>query len=186
MEKQAKPIRENITVGKIRGLHGVKGYLKVESFSDYALRFSPGSVFLTENKSQTALDKPNPAVPEKLVVEASSAGGKRLLVKFAGIDDRNSAEILKGLLLLIPESEVAPLPQGRYYHWQLEGLDIWEKGVNLGKLKNVQENAANDLFIVEKNGGGSFMIPASKEIVKKIDLERRIMEVELPQGLYDE
>lgn len=164
---------EQIVVGKLRGAHGIGGELKAEILSDHDFRFAPGSILQLE-KSHRSLE-----------IERSSPGAGYWLLKFAGIDNREQAQAIQGLFLLVPRSQAAPLPRGSYYHWQLIGLKVMENGRELGIIREVQENPANDLYIMEKPDGKKVIIPALKEMIQAIEPEKGEMQVQLPPGLED-
>ena len=177
-------LENKLVIGKIRGVHGVKGLVKVESFSDYPQRFAPGNTFgvAVKNIAATSAGAPLPAF---LIIEQALTQGKHLMLKFAGVNDRSTAQALTGLLLTIPQSEAAPLSEGSYYYWQLEGLAVWEGDANLGVIERVESNPANDLWVVKNKDGGVLIIPALKTVIKKVDLTQNRVEVELPDGLKD-
>jgi len=162
---------EGILVGVIGAPHGIRGMVRVESLSDFPSRFSPGSIMWAKPQGR------------KLEVESSAPYNAVLLVKFVGIDDRNAAELLRSARLEIKPEQVAPLPEGQYYHFQIAGLVVYEKDKRLGVVREVLTNGAHDLYVVDTDSGEEIMIPALKSVVKKIDLTSGRMEVELPAGL---
>ncbi|HZK00776.1 MAG TPA: ribosome maturation factor RimM, partial [Tissierellaceae bacterium] len=82
---------------------------------------------------------------------------------------------------------VYPLPEGYYYHFQLEGMDVYDDKLgHLGKLTDVLETGANDVYIVKSEKYGEILIPAIKQVIKAVDVETNIMRVELLEGLIDE
>jgi len=162
---------KRILVGVVGAPHGIRGLVRVESLSDFPSRFAPGSIMWAM-----------PAA-KQLEVESSAPYNAVLLVKFAGIDDRNAAELLRSARLEINQEQVAPLPEGKYYHFQIAGLAVYEGAERLGVVREVLPGGIHDLYIVDTDNGGEIMIPALKKVVKKIDLAGGKMEVELPLGL---
>ena len=108
------------------------------------------------------------------------------MLRLAGIEDRNAAEKLRGLRLYVDESEIEPLPEGSWYWFQLLGLTVTEKGRTLGEIAEILPYTANDVYVVQRQNKKDLLIPALKDVVKQVDLERKTMEVELPAGLEDE
>jgi len=106
-----------------------------------------------------------------------------LLTKFVGVDDRDAAEGLRNCELVIDPQSAPQLPEGEYYHFQLEGLEVIENGINLGRIKEILSYSANDIYVVSREDGADILIPALKDIVKNIDLAGGTMTVELPEGL---
>jgi 16S rRNA processing protein RimM len=176
-----------VLVGVIHGAHGVRGLLKVESLSDNPARFVPGSRLYAKQQSAAGGQKPEQsegAQARPLIVESATPHQGKLLISFAGIQSREDAEALLGLQLLA-QPDAAPLPPGQYYHYQLEGLEVYERGAYLGRLSDILARPANDVYIVQAEAGGEIWIPALKSVVKNIDLKAGRMEVELPQGLAE-
>jgi len=84
----------------------------------------------------------------------------------------------------VPEDDLPPLPDGRYYIYQLEGLTVWEKEICYGKLTEVMQPGSNDVYVVS-DGKREILVPALKTVIKSVDLDSNRMEVELPAGLLD-
>lgn len=165
---------DNILVGALIAPHGIAGCVTADCLSDNPLRFHEGAVFL--------LDQPVRGI-STLTLETVSTHKGRLLLKFVGLDDRNAAETLRGRKLLIPASQIPPLPEGQYYQFQIIGLKVWEEGHLLGEIIDVLDYTANDIYVLRRTDGTETLIPALKQIVRRIDLEAGIMEVSLPEGL---
>ena len=159
-----------IVAARLIAPHGVAGLMRAESFSDNPARFQPGAVFFLGDGGS-------------LTLERASWHKGRLLLGFSGVADRDAAEKLRGRELLIPAAAVPPLPEGAYYHFQLIGLTVVEKGAALGVLTDVLTYAANDVYVLSRPDGSQTLIPALKSVVKQVDLAAGLMEVELPAGL---
>jgi 16S rRNA processing protein RimM len=157
----------SVRVGFIRRAVSLAGEVEVEPLGDNPDRFAPGSVLQAGGKAVT-------------VERAHPAGGVVLRVKLAGIDDRDQAERLRGKYLEVDAGELAPLPEGQYYEWQLIGLAVFDpRGARLGRLEEVLEYPANDVYRVE-GPAGEILIPAIRAVVREIDLEAARMVVDLP------
>jgi 16S rRNA processing protein RimM len=170
---------ELIAVGKIVNTHGVKGYVKVFPLTDNLERFcrlSKVLLVLGEYRREEAIDQ----------VRLDSHKNNVYLL-FKGITDKSLADPLKNSLIMIPKSQLVPLPENTYYHFQLIGLQVYlQEGAYLGKIKQILETGANDVYLVENEPGDKpILIPALKSIVKEIDLEQGKMIVDPPPGLLD-
>ncbi|MCL2817851.1 MAG: ribosome maturation factor RimM [Clostridiales bacterium] len=163
--------KEKIIVGKALSPHGIKGQFKVEVLSDFPDRFAPSARLWSE------------ALGAAVVVESAFWHGGTLLVGLQGINDRDAAGKLTGSYFLIDKEQLNPLPPGRYYHFQLLGLQVRQGGELLGTVSEVLPYAANDIYVVRREGGEELLLPALRSVVRNIDLERGVMEVELPEGL---
>jgi 16S rRNA processing protein RimM len=159
-----------VVVGKITKPHGLKGELNVLVFSDNPDRFAPGSVVFCEDGTELKV--------------RSSRGGPRAIVAFDGIEDRSSADRLKGRVLVVPESMLPALPAGEYWPSQLEGCEVMtESGRSLGSLVDVVANPANDLWVTRAPDGAETLVPAIREVIVDVDVTRKRVLVRDVPGL---
>lgn len=166
-----------VTIGEVLGAHGVRGVLKVLPLTAYPERF------LGLKQVYVAPAGREPTGP-RAVQDARIHRGV-VLVKLEGLDDRESAQALRGALLQVAADAVHPLPPGEYYVFDLIGLAVYdETGRYLGVLRDVLETRANDVYVVERaDGGGELLLPVVKDVVQRIDLEQKRMDVRLLPGL---
>ena len=162
-----------VLVAVIAAPHGIDGAVSAEVYSDNPRRFAAGAELAT-------------ASGEQLRIVSASPHKGRLLLHLSGVEDRNAAEKLRGLRLYVDESEVEPLPEGSWYWFQLLGLTAKEKGRVLGEVADVLPYTANDVYVVQRENKKDLLIPALKDVVKQVDLDAKVMEVELPAGLEDD
>lgn len=118
-------------------------------------------------------------------IEDVTVARGRLSVKVSGVDTRNDAERLRGGYIKVPKAEAPALPDGRYYVFDIIGLEVFTTdGRSLGRVANVLQTGANDVYVVKPAGGGKdVLIPAVKPVVKRIDLDSRRMVIEPLEGL---
>lgn len=148
-----------VTVGRIAKPHGVRGELSVQNRSDNPDRWIPGSVVFD-------------ATGRTFTVRTVRPHGERLLVTFEEIPDRSAAESVTGIELVIPESWLPALPEGRWWSHQGEGLEIvTEAGRELGTVAEVLPYPAQDLWRVVAADGVETLIPAVDELVVSVDIE---------------
>ena len=147
-----------IRVGQVLGAFGIEGAVKVLPLTDFEDRFQPGSKLWLEGACHA--------------VEWSRSGPKGLVVKLHGVDGRTLAELQRGRYLEIPPSETKPLPEGSYYHHQLVGLKVLTpSGSKVGTITGVLERPANDVWVA-RSGSVEQLIPATREAVLGVDLEK--------------
>jgi len=158
-----------VVVGKITKAHGLHGEVVVLVFSDNPERFDPGSVMFFEDGREVR-------------IRASRPNGGRMLVAFEGIGDRNAAELLRGLTLVVPRSSLPDLPPGEYWPHQLEGcVVVTESGRMLGAITDVVANPAQDLWVTVDGSGTEVMVPAIREVVVDVDVAaRRVLVRDIP------
>ncbi|KYH32074.1 ribosome maturation factor RimM [Neomoorella mulderi] len=167
---------DRIGVGKIVATHGVRGEVKVEPWTDFLGRFRPGTRLILQRGEEI----------RPVTVARARPHGRHLILKLAEINDADQAGALRGALLKVEPWEVEPLPEGHYYIFQLVGSRVYTTGGDfLGTLTDVLTTGANDVYVVKGAGKKEILIPALKEVVRKIDLARREISVALPPGLLD-
>ena len=168
-----------LVVGRILRPHGVRGELRVEVITGYPERLEQHRFFYL-----AAQDSPESV--QRYPVEKSRLRGKVILLKLGGYDDRNAAEALRGMLVLIPIDEAAPLEEGEYYHFQIVGLAVeTETGHPLGRVVGVLETGANDVYVVH-GSLGEVLVPAIEEVVLEINPEAGRMVVHVLPGMLAE
>jgi 16S rRNA processing protein RimM len=162
-------VEPTVVVGRVTKVHGLRGEIAIQVFSDNPDRFAPGSqVFLEDGR--------------ELTVAFAREHGGRLLVTFEGVDDRTAAEALRGLTLVVPESMLPPLPPGEYWPHQLVGCEVvTESGRHLGALTEVVPNPANDLWVAADAEGTETLVPALRDVIVSIDVAaKRILVRDVP------
>ena len=146
-----------IRVGQVAGAFGIQGAVKVVPLTDFSDRFESGSELFLGGVAHR--------------VEWSRDRAPGLVVKLDGIDNRTLAEIHQGSYLELPASESKPLPNGRFYHHQLVGLQVrTQSGRDLGTISDILERPANDVWVA-RQGSLEQLIPATREAVIQVDLE---------------
>ena len=158
-----------IVIGEALGAHGQKGELRIKALTEFPERFKPGARLFIEGSAYT--------------VESSSQHRDTAIVKLGGVDTPGAADLLRGKLIEIPESERKELPAGRYYHHDIIGLEVWTtQGVPLGRVSEILTTGGNDVYVV-KGDAGELLIPAIKDAVKEIDLHKKRITIEAIEGL---
>lgn len=150
-----------IRLGEITGIHGVRGWIRIHSFTHPRTNLLEYRQWLLE---QAGSRRP-------VEVEAAAESGKRLIAKLAGVDDRDAAAGLIGSLIGIPRGALPPLAAGEYYWADLEGLSVRNlHGDELGRVERLIATGANDVLVLE--GSEDRLIPfVEGETVRRVDLE---------------
>ena len=158
-----------VAVARIIGPWGLHGDLKVETLTDFPQRFAPGARVCTGGVAY--------------VIEKCRWQRGRALLKLAGIDSATAAEALRHCLLEVPETELHPLGEGEYYHFQILGLEVrTTTGEVLGRVEQIITTGSNDVYVV-RGPRGEVLIPAVDDVVKSIDPAAGRIEVEAVEGL---
>ncbi|MGB1361492.1 MAG: ribosome maturation factor RimM [Alphaproteobacteria bacterium] len=157
-----------IAVGVITNVHGIKGMVKVKSFTE-----NPDSLF----DYSPVFDKAG------TVVELQKSGTVKdlFLVKIDGVNDRNQAELLKGDELFINEEQLPELNDGEYYNSQLIGLKVLNTDNNeIGKVIDMHNYGAGDLVEVEFIDTKKSDLFLFANDVVKVDIENNFLILEIP------
>lgn len=163
-------------IGRITRPHGVQGEVGVALYTDTPERFT----WLTEVYLSADVADPQPL---RLPLEQVRYHHDLALLKLAGYPDRTAAEALRGLWVLIPRAQAAPLAEGEYYLYQLIGLTVvTTQGETLGQLLDILETGANYVFVVQGDRG-ELLLPDIPEVVQGLDFVARRMTVQLLPGL---
>ena len=111
--------------------------------------------------------------------------GDAIILRLDVSRSRDEARAIQGTYLYVPESEAVPLPAGEYFVHQIVGLEVRTAGgETLGRVVEVLQTGSNDVYVVH-GPRGEVLLPATKEVVKGVDLARGEMAVELLPGLVD-
>ena len=165
-------------IGIIVKPQGINGELRVLPTTDDPERFA-----LLDEVHIRFKNRPD-VKPYKLTGARQHKG--LVLVKLAGVSDRNMAETMVGGVLLIPPGKALPLDTDEYFIRDLVGLRVeTEDGVVLGAVADVFSTGANDVYIIKDDGGKAFMIPAIKDVVLAVSLGDGKMTVRLIEGLQE-
>lgn len=166
---------ETLVVGKVGAPYGVRGWVKITSYTEY-----PAGIF----DYQPWLIRQGEGV-KALQVDQWREQGKSLIAKLAGVDDRDAADRLKNLEISIVADQLPELEEGEFYWRDLVGLKVvTEKGYDLGTVKELFETGSNDVLVVRANVNDAFgqkerMLPfLMDQVVKQVDLAAKTMVVD--------
>jgi 16S rRNA processing protein RimM len=162
----------HLVIGFLRRPHGVSGEIIMDVHTDFPERIKSGKkVLIGEKRQPLTLDTVRP-----------HANG--LLVSLRGVDTPEEAGKFRNQWVYVKASEVPPLPEGKHYKYELVGLDVIDDNGNaLGKLTEILETGANDVYIVRDDSGKEILLPAIPPVILNIDMEQRVMKVHLLEGL---
>ena len=166
--------RALVPVGRIAGAYGIKGWVRVNSFTDpqeNVFAYAPW----------TLRDKTGRRPDASFKVLESRAQGKGWVAKLAGVQDRNAAEAMQGLEIVIDRSQMPEPGEDQFYWADLEGLRVRNRdGQALGRLDHLLETGSADVMvIVNEADGARHLIPfVMNETVVQVDLDAGCIEVD--------
>jgi 16S rRNA processing protein RimM len=149
-----------VIIGRISGVYGVTGWVKVFSYTRPKENIFNYSPWLIGSRGVWR---------ERALLECR-VHGKGLLARLDGVPDREAARAVMGSDIAVSRSQLPPLPEGEYYWCDLIGRKVVNlEGEELGEVTEIQETGANDVLVVE--GRRRHLIPVVMErVIRKVDL----------------
>lgn len=156
---------------KTRGLHGC---LKVLSYLENIDNLSKLKfVYIEKNSGQN----------DRFALKKIQVSGTFLFIELEGVADLESAKNFIGGKVFLPNDFMEKLPEGEYYWRDIIGLDVYdEEGKRLGVIESVFPTGSNDVYVC-RGEKGEILLPAIADVIRQIDINRRVMTVRLLEGL---
>ncbi|MFW6195427.1 MAG: ribosome maturation factor RimM [Chloroflexota bacterium] len=154
----------------VRRAWGTDGSLAVSRFTDDQEQFDAGAVVYLHDGRWSR-------------VERSHISGDAVVVKLDAVHTPEQADELRDTVLEMEDSDIPPLPDGEFYHYQVIGCAVHTAhGEDIGTVKEIIATGANDVFVVQAEEG-EVLVPAIGGVVETIDVDGRVITVDLPEGL---
>jgi 16S rRNA processing protein RimM len=168
-----------VTLGKIGAVYGIKGWIKVHSFTDdpeAIFDYSPWSLNLTGRQ-------------QYIEVSDWKRHNNGLIAKLKGVDDRDMAQQFVGAEIAISADALPELPEGEYYWRDLIGMTVKNiQGYHLGVVEDILETGSNDVLVLKANANDAFgkkerLIPyLFDQVIESIDTEQKQIIVDWEPG----
>ena len=144
----------------------------MEVYTDFPERLCPGRKVFTGGQH----------IP--LTIRSMRLHGQNLLLAFEGFDTPEAVGRFRNQVLYITAAEASELEEGEYYYHELLGLDVTdETGRSLGKLTEIIETGANDVYVVTGASGTEILLPVIPDVILDVDLSQKTIKVHLLPGL---
>ena len=159
---------EKVELGIITKPFGIKGEIVIMPFSKEPIHLvNAKKVWIEENIYD---------------VDNSRNNLKKIIVKFKDINTKEEAEKLRGKKVFLKTNSLEKLEENKYYHYQIIGCRVIDKNIGeIGNITQIIETGSNDVYVATKNNS-EHLIPASKNIILKIDIINKIILVNLPDS----
>lgn len=154
----ASPDDVFLAIGEITGAHGIRGEVRMAIYTERPEQ-------IPELRQVYFDDDPSP-VP----LAGARLHSKHALLQFEHVTDRNQAEALRGTVIRITGSQLAPPEEGAFYYYQIIGLAVYdEAGAGLGRITDILDSGEIDVYVVENDRGEEYLFPALHDVVLDID-----------------
>lgn len=175
MSRQRKQ-PQYLLVGEILRPHGVRGELRMRVLTDDHENLTRlDSVYLGESRNDNA--------PRQYQLTGLRFNKQYALLALAGCRNRNDAETHRDKQVFIHIDQATPLKDGEYYLYELIGLRVVADGVDIGRVTEVLQTGANDVYVVHGGQYGEVLIPAHDETIISLDFDAGLITMSLPEGL---
>ena len=166
--------KEFIIIGKVVSTQGNKGEVNVLPLTDSIDRFKNlDNVFLRSKKGQTILN-----------VEKIRKRKDTVILKLKDIENIEEAKMIVGSFLEVERKNAVKLPKETYFIFEIIGLEVYdENNIFLGKVENVISTGSNDVYVVKSKDKEELFIPAIREVVKNVNLEKKRITIKMVDGL---
>lgn len=170
-----------VELGKIVGVWGVKGWVKLHS---YTRQRADISEYKTWYLKVPRSEQP----PSPISILNCREQGPGIVAQLDGVNDRDQAQLLAGQIIMVRQSDLPALPDGEYYWQQLIGLSVSNSSQLIGTISSMLETGANDVLVCKSvnEGEPEILIPYTDEVVLNVDLAVGTMTVDWdPSYLLD-
>ena len=167
-------MQEYFEIGQIVNTSGLKGVVKVNPFTDDMSRFEElKKVFIEKNKELTEYE-----------IEEVRYHKNQVLLKFKNIDSIEEAEKFRNCYIKISRKDARKLPEDTYFIVDLIDTNVYlENNEYVGKIIDVFSTGSNDVYVIKREENTDLLIPAIKDVVKKVDIKNKKMIINLIKGL---
>ncbi len=167
-------MQQYFEIGQIVNTNGLKGWLKINPFTDSITKFESLKSILVEHKKELLEFK----------IEGVRFRKNQVFLKLKGIETIEEAEKFREDYIKIQRDSLEKLPEDTYYIADLIGLDVYTlKQEFLGKLYDIFPTGSNDVYVVKDGEGKQILLPAIKDVIKEIDLKNKKIIVDTIKGL---
>jgi len=159
-----------VIVGKITSSYGIRGWVKVHSFTEPQTNIFDYAPWYLKQDGQW----------REYTLSEGRTHGKGVVAHLKNVDDRNQADLLRGIEIAVRREQLPEAEDGEYYWLDLIGCQVQNlDGEDLGRVEEMMETGANDVLVVK--GERERLIPyVIDEVVKEVDLGQKLIRVDWP------
>lgn len=177
LQKRGNSLEDLLQVGILSSTHGVRGEIKVFPTTDDVKRFKKNKEYILGTKNGTM----------DVRVESVKFFKQFVILKFEGIDTLDDILVYKGCSLYVNRAHAVKLQKDEYFIADLIGVEVFDEDDNyIGKLTDVLETGANDVYEITTEDDKVYLFPAIKECIKKVDMDNRKITAYVMPGLMED
>ena len=164
---------KKILIGKISNPHGIKGWVKVISFTDPIENILSYKQWIISDKE----------TEKTYYLEDSRVQGNKIVIKLENVNDRNDAALLKNLQIQVNRSDLPELDQNSYYWEDLVDFNVIDiKGNHVGKVDSLFRTGSNDVLVIIDETKERLLVPfIMEEVIKYVDLAKELISIDWPE-----
>jgi 16S rRNA processing protein RimM len=166
-----------VVVARVARTRGLRGEVVADLYTDFPERFA--------NLEQVIAIGPDGS-RRSLQIEEHWFQGNRIIFKFASFDSIDEAKELAGYQLAVPEDERIELAADHFYEWELVGCRVESvDGTSIGVVSEVMKTGGVEVLLIVGDAQREYMVPMAHEICVEIDIARKRIRIDPPEGLLD-
>lgn len=163
-----KPLADYLAIGSVRTSHGVKGLLKVQSYSGEVDHFwDLKDIYLKDRKGRK----------KRFTVERVVPNGQEILMKLQGIDTPEVGKSYANWEIWVPREQAAPCEEGEFYFADLTGCELYHGDLIIGQVLCVLEAGGGDLLEIKRGEGENIFVPFRDEFIGDVNVKERKIEL---------
>ncbi len=169
-------MEELVAIAKIVKTRGLRGELVADLLTDFPDRFEQLETVIAVRPDGTTLE---------LKLDDHWFQNERVILRFAGYGTIETAEVLRGCEICVPESDAVELADDEFFDWELHGCRVETlDGTSVGTVTEVLRNGGTEILVVD-GGGKDHLIPFAETICPEVDIENKLIRIDPPEGLLD-
>jgi 16S rRNA processing protein RimM len=175
-----------VALAEVARPHGIAGELRLKVYnldSDILLRRPPVLLRMPDESGRVTKQARESAPVREARITAARAVDKAVLIKLAGVDDRNAAEAQRGAEICVPRASLAPPEEGEFYACDVEGAEARLGGEPIGRVLELRSYPTCEVLVVERPGGSTLEVPLLEAYVGRIDADGGVVELVSIEGL---
>lgn len=167
---------ELVTIAKIVRTRGLRGEVVADLLTDFPERFEglENVTAVFENGER-----------RELIIENFWFQKERVVLKFGGYDTIETAEALRNAEVCVDESEAVELEDDEFFDWELEGCEVETvEGETLGTVREIMRTGGTEVLLID-GPEKELMVPFAESICVEVDVEKKLIKVDVPEGLLE-